>query len=83
MGHYSKVLPPLEKDQGSEFKEATALMTKNQVAAIFYMSPDTFGRAVTAGQAPRPIMVGKSPRWKKTTVQGWIEGQDREANGET
>lgn len=62
------------------FNEDTALLTAKEVALIFELTVNTFFRATKDGRAPQPIMIGKTRRWKKSTVLNWIRDQDRKVN---
>lgn len=50
-------------------------MTRKDVAAYFRISTRTVARAVSTGQLPGPIKIGKrSPRWSRAAIVEHVAG---------
>jgi predicted DNA-binding transcriptional regulator AlpA len=55
-----------------------ALLDASRVAELLGVTKVSLGRFVKSGQFPAPdLRVGARPRWRASTVDGWIAGQSR------
>ena len=53
------------------------------VARCLGISRRTFERERSAGRFPVPdLKIGKTPLWRPSTVQNWIEAQSRKSSGQ-
>ena len=51
---------------------APALLSAGQVAEYVGMSRRWIYRAMSAGEFPRPVKIGKSTRWRRADLDQWI-----------
>ncbi len=55
------------------------LMDRRAVEALLGVGTSTLYDWMAAGMFPRPMKLGSLARWKRSTVETWIEDQAREA----
>lgn len=56
--------------------EPALLLDVRETAALVGMSARWLWRAVSAGDFPTPIKIGRATRWRRCEVEAWVEGLD-------
>lgn len=59
-------LPPVPAPTGAEF------LTVENILARFQMSRASLYRAVSRGEFPAPVKLGRSTRWRVSDVDAWV-----------
>lgn len=49
------------------------LLSPKEVAAMVRISLRTLWRLLSGRKFPRPVYVGKSPRWWRSVIIGWLD----------
>lgn len=74
-----------EKDILSEGSQEKLLLSFNEVATRFGVSPRSVRREVARGRLPQPVKVGHSSRFKVSEIMEYLERisaeRDRQAGG--
>jgi len=52
------------------------LWTVKEVAAALKLGQRTIWRMVSTGALPKPIRLGRSVRWRRATIERWLEEQE-------
>ena len=52
--------------------QAPILIDAKAAAALLSLSPRHFYRLVNSGHAPAPLRLGRSVRWPRQAIEGWI-----------
>lgn len=55
----------------------TTLLTRDEVAEILRVHPRDLRRLVLAGEFPAGIKVGRRLRWRRTTLEKWLDAGER------
>lgn len=68
--------PKKTAQQGNEnsLSMVPSLIEIREFAAILKVSTRTIWRLVSSGEAPAPLRIGGSCRWRLKEVERWIEG---------
>ena len=53
-------------------KQNQELLTVPEVAEICGISPESVRRLTDRGAMPRPVRLGRSVRYRRTEIKGWI-----------
>lgn len=54
-----------------------ALFTADETAAYVRMSRRWVYRAVSAGEFPAPVKIGRATRWRRSDLDQWVENLGR------
>jgi len=52
------------------------LLTVKDLAAALRLGKRTIWRMVSTGALPKPIRLGRSVRWRRATIERWLEEQE-------
>jgi excisionase family DNA binding protein len=52
--------------------DQSPLLRPSRVAAMLNISERTLSRLIAAGKFPRPILLGRSRRWERASVEQWL-----------
>ena len=70
--------------QEEVFKGETAVpptLTRKDLQVVFKVSGRTIDRLVASGQLPAPFRVGRSCRWRRLDIVGFIEAAEGRVAG--
>ncbi|MBX3412617.1 MAG: helix-turn-helix domain-containing protein [Pirellulales bacterium] len=57
----------------NDVPQASLLISPDDLATILKVSKRTLWRLLSGAKLPRPIHVGRSPRWRLEEINAWIE----------
>lgn len=52
------------------------LLDVKEVAGFLNIGVSTVWRHVKSGDIPKPLKIGRSVRWRKSTLDDWLERQE-------
>ena len=55
------------------------MLTIQEVAKVLAVSVMTIYRMMRRGEFPRPLKIGKCSRWKRETVDAWLNEKEDDA----
>jgi len=59
------------------------VMTAHEVARALDISVRSVWRMSERGDIPPPIRIGRNRRWRRDTIEQWLEDQERKARAHT
>ena len=59
--------------------ETNGLLNVNEVASHLQISPRSVWTRVSKAELPAPIYIGKLARWRRETINGWLDAKEAEA----
>ena len=48
------------------------LVDRRELSRLVSRSPSSLQRDVVAGRVPLPLRIGRSTRWRRSEIEGWI-----------
>ena len=55
------------------------LLNASEVAATLGVSQRSVWRLSATGEIPPPVRIGRSVRWRRSTVEAWLAKEERQA----
>jgi excisionase family DNA binding protein len=53
-----------------------ALLTPRELAAMLQVDARTLRSLRHAGSVPKPVMIGRLPRWRRDAIQAWLNNKE-------
>lgn len=74
-------LVPIRKEQTNTVTsiENNGLLKVNEVASLLQISARSVWTRVSKGEFPAPIYIGKLARWRRETINGWLDAKEADA----
>jgi predicted DNA-binding transcriptional regulator AlpA len=63
----------------TEAVEAEVFLTRREVGRLMRVGPATISRWTQANEFPKPVNVGGSQRWLRSSIVAWIAEQEAAA----
>lgn len=64
--------PPNHDESPADIRSANLLISAEELATILKVSKRTLWRLVSGAKLPRPVHIGRSPRWRLDEINAWI-----------
>lgn len=64
--------PTNDAPEHFDVRSANLLISAEELATILKVSKRTLWRLLSGAKLPRPVHVGRSPRWRLNEINAWI-----------